>query len=135
MRAAGAEALVIVPTPELYRDSEQLAAFADVSRLPTIGGFREGAEKGLLIGYGPKPQRTWRTSSRLCRAHFEWSTTGRVTVSRPNAFRLRDQHEDRQSTWPHDPAVPSCWRGRGDRLRRREFSVHKARMDDGRSRR
>ena len=53
MRGAGVEALVIVPTPELYRDSEQLGELAARSGLPTVGGFREGAHKGLLIGYGP----------------------------------------------------------------------------------
>ena len=53
MRRTGAEALVIVPTPELSRDSEQLGKLAVKSGLPTIGGFREGAQKGLLIGYGP----------------------------------------------------------------------------------
>ena len=53
MRGDGAEAVVIVPTPELYRDTEQLAALAAKTRLPAIGGFRESAQRGLLIGYGP----------------------------------------------------------------------------------
>lgn len=53
MHGAGAEALMIVPTPEVNRDTEQLATFALKARLPTIGGFRESAQAGLLIGYGP----------------------------------------------------------------------------------
>jgi putative ABC transport system substrate-binding protein len=53
MRGAGVEALMIVPTPELYRDSEQLGELAARSGLPTVGGFRGGAHKDLLIGYGP----------------------------------------------------------------------------------
>jgi putative ABC transport system substrate-binding protein len=53
MRGAGVEALVIVPTPEIYRDTEQLSLLAAKARLPTIGGFRESAQGGLLIGYGP----------------------------------------------------------------------------------
>jgi putative ABC transport system substrate-binding protein len=53
MRGDGAEALVIVPTPELFRDTEQLGALAAKTGLPTIGGFRESAQRGLLIGYGP----------------------------------------------------------------------------------
>ena len=47
MRATGAEALVIVPTPELYRDTEQLGALAAKNRLPAIGGFRESAQGSL----------------------------------------------------------------------------------------
>jgi putative tryptophan/tyrosine transport system substrate-binding protein len=53
MRGAGAEALLIVPTPETGRDTGQLATLALKSGLPTIGGFRESAKGGFLIGYGP----------------------------------------------------------------------------------
>jgi putative tryptophan/tyrosine transport system substrate-binding protein len=53
MRGAGVEALVIVPTPELNRDTEQLGALAAKAGLPTIGGHRESAQRGLLIAYGP----------------------------------------------------------------------------------
>src|SRR5262249_23467211 len=54
MRSSGVEALVIVPTPELHRDSEELGALAVKAGLPTIGGSREAAQGGLLIGYGPR---------------------------------------------------------------------------------
>jgi putative ABC transport system substrate-binding protein len=53
MRGAGAEALLIVPTPETGRDTGELATLALKYGLPTIGGFRENAKGGLLIGYGP----------------------------------------------------------------------------------
>lgn len=53
MRGYGVEALMIVPTPELFKDSDKLGALAMKAGLPTIGGHREAAEQGLLIGYGP----------------------------------------------------------------------------------
>ena len=53
MRGAGVEALVLVPTPEINRDTEQLGELAAKAGLPTIGGLRESAQQGLLIGYGP----------------------------------------------------------------------------------
>jgi putative ABC transport system substrate-binding protein len=53
MRSSGTEALVLVPTPEINRDTEQLGALATKAGLPTIGGHRESAQRGLLIGYGP----------------------------------------------------------------------------------
>jgi putative ABC transport system substrate-binding protein len=53
MRGAGVEALVLIPTPEINRDTEQLGGFAAKAGLPTIGGDRESAQRGLLIGYGP----------------------------------------------------------------------------------
>jgi len=44
MCATGAKTLVIVPTSELYRDTEKLHALArPKNRLPTIGGFCESA--------------------------------------------------------------------------------------------
>jgi putative ABC transport system substrate-binding protein len=86
MRAAGAEALVIVPTPELYRDSEQLAAFADVSRLPTIGGFREGAEKGLLIGYGPSLRELGEQAAGYVERILNGAQPGELPFQGPTRF-------------------------------------------------
>jgi putative ABC transport system substrate-binding protein len=53
MRAAGAEAVVILPTPELFHDAKELATIALESGLPSICGDRRDAEQGCLIGYGP----------------------------------------------------------------------------------
>lgn len=53
IRAAGVDALILVPTPEINRDTKQLCELAAKAGLPTIGGHRESAQKGLLIGYGP----------------------------------------------------------------------------------
>jgi putative ABC transport system substrate-binding protein len=53
MRRQGVQALMVVPTPELFADSEKLGALALKAGLPTIGGHRESAERGFLIGYGP----------------------------------------------------------------------------------
>jgi putative ABC transport system substrate-binding protein len=63
MRGYGVEALVIVPTPELHRDIEQLAALAAKAVLPTMGGFREDAQEGLLIGYGPSRRELGRQAA------------------------------------------------------------------------
>jgi putative ABC transport system substrate-binding protein len=53
MRSAGAQALVIVPVPELSQHAEELAALAVEAGLPTVCGGRRPAEQGCLIGYGP----------------------------------------------------------------------------------
>jgi putative ABC transport system substrate-binding protein len=53
MRGAGVGALELVPTPEINRDTQQLGELAAKAGLPTIGGDRESAQRGLLIGYGP----------------------------------------------------------------------------------
>ena len=43
MRGAGVEALVLVPTPEINRDTEQLGELAAKAGLPTIGGHERRA--------------------------------------------------------------------------------------------
>jgi putative ABC transport system substrate-binding protein len=53
IRGTGAQALEIIPTPELYRDGVAVARLALTAGLPTVCGFRELAERGCLIGYGP----------------------------------------------------------------------------------
>jgi putative tryptophan/tyrosine transport system substrate-binding protein len=53
MRRTGVEALMLIPTPEINRDTQQLGALALKAGLPVIGGHRESAQRGLLIGYGP----------------------------------------------------------------------------------
>ena len=63
MRGAGVEAIVIVPTPEIIRDTEQLGALAAKAGLPTIGGNRESAQKGLLVGCGPSLRELGRQAA------------------------------------------------------------------------
>ena len=53
MRRAGVEALMLIPTPEIHRDTEQLGELAVKAGLPTTGGYRESAQRGLPIAYGP----------------------------------------------------------------------------------
>ena len=83
MRGAGVEAVVIVPTPELYRDSEQLGELAARSRLPTVGSFREGARKGLLIGYGPNLRELSQQVARYVERIFNGAQAGELPFQGP----------------------------------------------------
>jgi len=83
MRGAGAEALVIVPTPELYRDTEQLGALAAKARLPTIGGFRESAQGGLLIGYGPSLRELGRQAAGYAERILNGAQAGELPFQGP----------------------------------------------------
>jgi putative ABC transport system substrate-binding protein len=83
MREAGAEALVIVPTPELYRDTEELGALAARSRLPTVGGFRESAQAGLLIGYGPSLRELGRQAADYVERIFNGAQAGELPFQGP----------------------------------------------------
>jgi putative tryptophan/tyrosine transport system substrate-binding protein len=86
MRGAGVEALVIVPTPELYRDTEQLSSLAANARLPTIGGFRESAQGGLLIGYGPSLKELGRQAASYVDRILNGAQAGELPFQGPTHF-------------------------------------------------
>jgi putative tryptophan/tyrosine transport system substrate-binding protein len=87
-RTAGADALVIVPTPEMNRDIAQLAAFAREARLPTIGGFRKAAEVGLLIGYGPNLEELERQAAEYVVRILNGAKAGELPFQGPTRFEL-----------------------------------------------
>ncbi|WP_084802948.1 ABC transporter substrate-binding protein [Bradyrhizobium sp. NAS80.1] len=86
MRAGGAEALVIVPTPELFRDNGALAALSAKARLPTIGGFRESAIQGLLIGYGPSLKELGQQAASYVERMFNGAQAGELPFQGPTHF-------------------------------------------------
>ena len=86
MRGYGVEAVVIVPTPELYRDSEELGAIAAKAGLPTIGGFRESAQKGFLIGYGPNLGELGQQAASYVKRMFNGAQAGELPFQGPTHF-------------------------------------------------
>ena len=83
MRGAGVEAIVIVPTPEINRDTEQLGALAAKAGLPTIGGHRESAQKGLLIGYGPSLRELGRQGAGYVERILNGTQAGELPFQGP----------------------------------------------------
>jgi len=83
MRGVGAEAVVIVPTPESYRDTELLAALAAKTRLPAIGGSRESAQRGLLIGYGPSLRELGRQAAGYVERILNGAQAGELPFQGP----------------------------------------------------
>ena len=83
MHGDGAEAVVIVPTPESYRDTELLAALAAKTRLPAIGGSRESAQRGLLIGYGPSLKELGRQAAGYVERILNGAQAGELPFQGP----------------------------------------------------
>ena len=63
MREAGAQALVIMSAPDFFRDAAVLAGAARAARLPTICEWREMAEGGCLMAYGPRNEELLRRTA------------------------------------------------------------------------
>ena len=53
MRGASVGTLLLMPTPEIYRDTEQIGALAVKAGLPTIGGFRETPKEACSLAMAP----------------------------------------------------------------------------------
>jgi putative ABC transport system substrate-binding protein len=86
MRGHGVEALLIVPLPELHRDSEVLAALSAKAGLPTIGGFRESAQQGLMIGYGPSLRELGQQAASYVERIFNGAPAGELPFQGPTRF-------------------------------------------------
>jgi putative tryptophan/tyrosine transport system substrate-binding protein len=86
MRGHGAEALVIVPIPELHRDGEVLAALSAKAGLPTIGGFGASAQQGLMIGYGPSLQELGQQAAGYVERIFNGAAAGGLPFQGPTRF-------------------------------------------------
>src|SRR3954453_15815746 len=60
MRAVRAEALVVISAPDFNRDAAILAQAAAAAGLPTICEWRDMAERGCLLSYGPIKEQLMR---------------------------------------------------------------------------
>src|ERR671930_1997589 len=76
MRAAGAEALIIVSAPEFNRDAEILAALAIEAKLPTVCEWSHMAAQGCLFGYGPSQTELRRRTADYLVRIFRGSAPG-----------------------------------------------------------
>jgi putative tryptophan/tyrosine transport system substrate-binding protein len=83
MRSAGTQALMIVGTPELARDSEELASIALRAGLPTICASRVAAERGCLIGCGPNLSKLYQRVGDYVARIFRGADPGELPIEGP----------------------------------------------------
>jgi putative ABC transport system substrate-binding protein len=88
MRSAGAQALVIVGTPELIRDSEELSSMALRAGLPSICASRVAAERGCLIGYGPNLPKLYKRVGDYVVRIFRGADPGELPIEGPTHIEL-----------------------------------------------
>ena len=88
MSAVSVDALLIVPTPELNRDTQQLAALAVEAGIATICGFREVAKLGCLIGYGPSLTELHRRVAEYLARILGGAKAGDLPFQAPTHFEF-----------------------------------------------
>jgi len=87
--AAGRADVLLIPESELFHQSRmQIAALAVQHRLPTVALFRDFAEAGCLIGYGPNLQALARWAAVYVDKLLKGATPATLPVEQPAKLEL-----------------------------------------------
>jgi putative ABC transport system substrate-binding protein len=88
MRAAGAEALIVVSAPEFNRDADILAALAIEAKLPTVCEWSHMAAQGCMFGYGPSQAELRRRTADYLVRIFRGAAPGDLPIEGPTRFEF-----------------------------------------------
>jgi ABC-type uncharacterized transport system substrate-binding protein len=83
-----ADALYVVPDPLINRNRIRINALALGARLPTMHGFREFAEAGGLMSYGPNWPDMFRRAADYVDKILRGMKPGDLPVQQPTKFDL-----------------------------------------------
>ena len=83
-----AQALIVLTTPAALVKLEQIVGLAIRNRLPTMWGYREGAEGGALMAYGPNIAEQYRRAARYVDKILKGAKPSELPVEQPMKFEL-----------------------------------------------
>ena len=83
-----ASALLVFQSPMLFVHHPRIADLAVTSRLPTMALFREFAQAGGLLSYGPNIQEVFRRAAFFIDKILKGAKPGEVPIERPDKFEL-----------------------------------------------
>src|SRR5262249_33555817 len=82
------EALLVLGSPLMRRNSEAIAGFALHSRIPALSPFRDFAEAGGLMASGPSFPATFRSCGVQVGKILHGTKPGDLPIERPVRFAL-----------------------------------------------
>jgi putative tryptophan/tyrosine transport system substrate-binding protein len=89
MTAARAEALIVpAPNPVAFANRGRIARLAQSNRLPSIYVFRDYADAGGLMAYGPNAADLWRRAATYVDKILKGARPGDLPVEQPSKFDL-----------------------------------------------
>jgi putative tryptophan/tyrosine transport system substrate-binding protein len=88
MAASRAEALAIVADPQFNSDAALLARLALEAGLPTVCQWREMAEHGCLMSYGPSYAELWRQMARHIGLVLGGTLPTDIPIEQPTTLEL-----------------------------------------------
>jgi putative ABC transport system substrate-binding protein len=81
-------AVIVLPDPMLFAQRVRLREFVAKYHLPTISSFREEAESGGLISYGPSLRTTFRRAAVYVDKILKGAKPADLPVEQPTTFEL-----------------------------------------------
>jgi ABC-type uncharacterized transport system substrate-binding protein len=88
MRAAGAQALVVMAHATFNRDAALLARLALEAGLPTACESAEMAQSGCLLGYGPSRNELRRRTAYFVAHIFRGASPGDLPIEQPTHYEF-----------------------------------------------
>jgi putative ABC transport system substrate-binding protein len=82
------KAVVVLSSPVFDVNSSRVAALTIRSRLPAISAFREFADAGGLMAYGPDLKEFFRRSALYVAKIIEGAKPGDLPIEQPTKFQL-----------------------------------------------
>ena len=81
-------AVVVLPDPMLFSQRTRLPELSARHRLPSISSFREEAESGGLISYGPSQRTNFRRATTYIDRILKGAKPGDLPIEQPTKFDL-----------------------------------------------
>ena len=88
LKAAGAEALVILPNPVFWNYRARIIALAAQYRIPAIYPEREYADEGGLLFYGRDISDVFRRAATYVDKILKGANPGDLPIEQPTKFEL-----------------------------------------------
>ena len=88
IRAAGAEAIIVLPDALVMLLRKQIIEFAALQRIPVISGWSEFAKSGGTMTYGPNLKASFRLLAAYVDKILKGANPGELPVEQPTKFEL-----------------------------------------------
>ena len=85
---AGADALITTSDNIQIGQRAMIVKFATQSRLPLVGEFREIAEAGAVLSYGPNRSDMWRRAASYVDKILNGTKPAEIPIEQPTRFEL-----------------------------------------------
>ena len=88
IRAAGAEAMVVLPDGLVMQHRKRIIEFAALQRIPVISGWSEFAKSGGTMTYGPNLTAVFQRLAFYVDKILKGANPGELAVEQPTKFEL-----------------------------------------------